>query len=272
MEKSSRSLLTYALVYLTFLYAPVFLLPIFAFNDSAIISLPLSGFTFDWFLMLWSTKSLHEAFYNSMMIALISASLSTTLGIFAARATSRFEFPGKRGIVGFLMLPLVLPEIIVGVALLVVMVQLGLSLSAWTVVIGHVLICTPFAIAILSSAFNSFDISLEEASLDLGVNKIGTFFRVILPMVAPGIISSFLIAFTNSLDEFIIAFFLTGTDVTLPVYIWGQLRFPARLPSIMALGFLMVLLSLLLLLVAEYFRRRSTQFSAHNSASNESIF
>jgi len=138
-------------------------------------------------------------------------------------------------------------------------------------VIGHVLVCTPFAIAILSSAFNSFDISLEEASLDLGVNKIGTFFRVIMPMVAPGIISSFLIAFTISLDEFIIAFFLTGTDVTLPVYIWGQLRFPARLPSIMALGFLMVLLSLLLLLVAEYFRRRSTQFSANSSASNESI-
>jgi len=272
MEQTSRGLLTYALVYLVFLYGPVFLLPLFAFNDSAIISLPLSGFTFDWFKMLWSTKALHEAFYNSVTIALISATLSTILGIFAARATSRFEFPGKRGIVGFLMLPLVLPEIIVGVALLVVMVQLGLSLSAWTVVIGHVLICTPFAIAILSSAFNSFDVSLEEASLDLGVNKVGTFFRVILPMVAPGIISSFLIGFTISLDEFIIAFFLTGTDVTLPVYIWGQLRFPARLPSIMALGFLMVLLSLLLLLVAEYFRRRSTQFSVDKQASNESIF
>ena len=84
---------------------------------------------------------------------------------------------------------------------------------------------------------------------------------MILPLVTPGIISSLLIAFTISLDEFIIAFFLTGTDVTLPVYIWGQLRFPARLPSVMALGFLMVILSLMLLLTAEYFRRRANRLS-----------
>ncbi len=272
MERKSNVLITYTIAYLIFLYAPVFLLPIFAFNDSAIISLPLSGFTFDWFYMLWEIKSLHEALYNSTMIALFSATLSTVLGIFAARAASRYNFPAKRSIMAFIMLPLVLPEIIVGVALLVVMIQLGLSLSAWTVIIGHVLICTPFAIAILSSAFNSFDMSLEEASMDLGESKIGTFFRVILPMVAPGIISSFLIAFTISLDEFIIAFFLTGTDVTLPVYIWGQLRFPARLPSIMALGFLMVILSLVLLLTAEYFRKRSLRFSAIKNASDESMF
>ena len=114
MEAKSRSLMTYTMVYLVFLYAPVFLLPLFAFNDSAIISLPLSGFTLDWFVLLWTTKALHEAFYNSITIAVISAAFSTVLGIFAARSMSRYEFPGKRGIVGFLMLPLVLPEIIVG--------------------------------------------------------------------------------------------------------------------------------------------------------------
>ena len=115
------------------------------------------------------------------------------------------------------------------------------------------------------------DRSLEEASLDLGESQIGTFFRVILPLVTPGIISSLLIAFTISLDEFIIAFFLTGTDVTLPVYIWGQLRFPARLPSVMALGFLMVLLSLALLLAAEYFRRRANRVTG-GDANKETIF
>lgn len=265
MQKASKFLLLYAVFYFLFLYAPIFLLPIFAFNDSAIISLPLSGITFDWFLLLWETEALHDALYNSVMIASIAAILSTILGIFAARAASRYSFPGKKGITGFLLLPIVLPEIIIGVALLVVMVQLGLSLSAWTVIIGHVLICTPFAIVIMSSAFKSFDASLEEASQDLGVGKIGTFFRVILPMVTPGLISSFLIAFTISLDEFIIAFFLTGTDVTLPVYIWGQLRFPARLPSVMALGFLMVTLSLILLVIAEYFRRRSAKYTINES-------
>ncbi|MEK9610133.1 MAG: ABC transporter permease [Alphaproteobacteria bacterium] len=270
--KPPRSLFTYAVIYLIFLYAPVILLPLFAFNDSAIIALPLSGFTFHWFGLLWDTKALHEALYNSLLIAVVTAIGSTTLGIFAARAAARYEFPGKRGIVGFIMVPLVLPEIIVGVALIVVLIQLGLSLSAWTVIIGHVLICTPFAIAILQSAFNNMDRSLEEASLDLGENKIGTFFRVILPLVTPGIISSLLISFTISLDEFIIAFFLTGTDATLPVYIWSQLRFPARLPAIMALGFLMVLLSLILLLAAEYFRRRANRIAGNPQSSDESIF
>ena len=99
------------------------------------------------------------------------------------------------------------------------------------------------------------------ALANVGESQVGTFFRVIVPLVTPGIISSLLIAFTISLDEFIIAFFLTGTDVTLPVYIWGQLRFPARLPSVMALGFLMVILSLMLLLTAEYFRRRANRLS-----------
>lgn len=276
MQKASKFLLLYAVFYFLFLYAPIFLLPIFAFNDSAIISLPLSGITFDWFFLLWETEALHDALYNSVLIASIAAILSTILGIFAARAASRYSFPGKKGITGFLLLPIVLPEIIIGVALLVVMAQLGLSLSAWTVIIGHVLICTPFAIVIMSSAFKSFDISLEEASQDLGVGKIGTFFHVILPMVTPGLISSFLIAFTISLDEFIIAFFLTGTDVTLPVYIWGQLRFPARLPSVMALGFLMVTLSLIMLVIAEYFRRRSARYkineSTHMAKDEETVF
>ena len=140
--------------------------------------------------------------------------------------------------------------------MLVVLMQLGLPLSLWTVILGHTLVCTPFSIAILNSAFANMDMSLEEASLDLGETRFGTFKRVILPMVSPGLISSLLICFTISLDEFIIAFFLTGTETTLPVYIWGQLRFPAKLPGVMALGFLMLLLSLVLLSLFEYFRRR----------------
>ncbi len=149
------------------------------------------------------------------------------------------------------MLPLVLPEIIIAVALLVMLNQLGMPLSLWTVVGGHVLICTPFAIAILSSAYRGLDRELEEASFDLGESRWGTFRRVTLPLVLPGVISSLLITFTISLDEFIIAFFLTGTDVTLPVYIWSQLRFPAKLPSVMALGTILLAVSVLLLIAAE---------------------
>jgi spermidine/putrescine transport system permease protein len=251
--------MVYAVLYMVFLYAPVVLLPLFAFNESTIIAFPLSGFTTGWFSVLWSTEALHGAVRNSVIVAISTALISTVLGACAARAAARYTFKLKRPIVGFIMLPLVLPEIIVAVALLVMLMQLGMSLSLWTVVAGHVLVCTPFAIAILSSAFAGLDQSLEEASFDLGETRWGTFVRVTLPLVMPGVVSSLLITFTISLDEFIIAFFLTGTDVTLPVYIWSQLRFPSKLPSIMALGTILLVLSVLLLMLAEWYRRKAAK-------------
>ncbi len=247
----------YALAYLLFLYAPIILLPLFAFNDATIIAFPLAGFTTEWFSELTQNKALHEAVKNSLFIALMTAIFSTLLGICAARAGAMANFPGKRGIIGFVMLPLVLPEIIVAVSLLVILRQvLGVNLSNWTIIAAHVLICTPFCIAILNGAFQNLDPSMEEAALDLGESRWSAFRLVTLPLVMPGIISSMLIAFTISLDEFIIAFFLTGTNPTMPVYIWGLLRFPASLPVVMALGTLLVALSIILLTLAEILRRR----------------
>ncbi|MFP1645703.1 ABC transporter permease [Pontitalea aquivivens] len=246
----------YALAYLLFLYAPILLLPIFAFNDGTIIAFPLKGFTTEWFAQMFANPTLGNALKNSLIIALGTAVLSTTLGIFAARAGTRFAFPGKGGIMGLIMLPLVLPEIIVAVSLLVVFLGLGVPLSVFTVMLGHVLIATPYAIAILNTAFSSLDRSLEEAAYDLGETKWATFRLITLPLVMPGIISSFLISFTISLDEFIIAFFLAGNEPTLPTYIFSQLRFPKQIPMIMALGTVLVLASIVLLAIAEYFRRR----------------
>lgn len=251
------SLRIYAIAYLIFLYAPIILLPIFAFNDATIIAFPLSGFTTEWFGELMTTKALHGAVQNSIFIAVITASLSTILGICAARAGAMYNFPLKRGILGLVMLPLVLPEIIVAVSLLIVVVQiLDLGLSNWTVIAAHVLICTPFCIAILNGAFQNLDPSMEEAAMDLGESRWSAFRLVTFPLVMPGITSSFLIAFTISLDEFIIAFFLTGANPTMPVYIWGLLRFPSSLPIVMALGTILVALSIILLTIAEILRRR----------------
>ena len=256
MGNGFRWLSVYVGAYLLFLYAPVLLLPIFAFNDSSVVAFPLQGFTLDWFRLLIETEPLHAATRNSLMVASVSAILSTALGLCAARAATRHSFAGKRGIMGLIMVPLVLPEIIVGVSLLVVILQAGFNLNLWSIVLGHVLICTPFCTVILSTAFANLDRSLEEAAFDLGETKPATFRLVILPLIMPGIIASMLLAFTISLDEFIIAFFLSGTETTLPVYIWSQLRFPARLPSVMALGTILLVISLVLLVTAEYLRRR----------------
>lgn len=254
--KKSPSLRAYAIAYLIFLYAPIALLPLFAFNDSKVIAFPLQGFTTNWFAEMWADQQLFNAFGNSLTIAVSASILSTTLGIFAARASTRYTFPGKAGILGLIMLPMVLPEMIVSMALLVVLMAIGVPLSLFTIILGHVLICTPFAVAILTSAFQSLDRSLEEAAYDLGETPASTFRLIILPLVMPGIISSLLICFTISLDEFIISYFLGGNQTVLSVYIFGQFRFPAKVPAVMALGFVLVCLSICLLTIAEYFRRR----------------
>ena len=148
------------------------------------------------------------------------------------------------------------PEPPVWMSLLVVLLAISVPLSIFTVILGHVLITTPFAVAILSSAFQSLDQSLEEAAYDLGEGPVSTFRLIILPLVAPGIISSLLICFTISLDEFIIAYFLAGRDTVLSAYIYGQFRFPAKVPAMLALGTILVLVSVTLLSIAEFFRRR----------------
>ena len=138
------------------------------------------------------------------------------------------------------MLPLVIPGIIVASSMLVLFINLGLQPSLTAIIVGHVFLALPFAVSILKSSFDQFDQSLEEASYDLGETVLGTFRRVTLPVVAPGIVSSLLVTFTVSFDEFVLAFFLAGNQPTLPVYIWSQIRFPAKLPNVLALGSLLL--------------------------------
>lgn len=250
-------LTVYTIFMIAFLYLPVLFLPIFSFNDSAIVSFPLKGFTTQWYENLIGEAAMHQALFNSLKVGIVTAVVATLLGICGARAVTRYNFFAKKAITSFVMLPLVLPEIIVAISLLVVLIQLGFSLSLISVTLGHILMTVPFSIAVLISSFEGFDRSLEEASLDLGEGPFMTFFRVTLPVVAPGIISSLLITFTISLDEFIVAFFLTGTEPTLPIYIWGQLRFIAKLPNVLALGSLLLLASFILLWLAEMQRQRA---------------
>jgi spermidine/putrescine transport system permease protein len=254
--KKAPILRSFTLFYLLFLYSPIILLPIFAFNDSRVVAFPLSGFTLNWFSEMLADVNLRNAAKNSLIIALSVSTLSTVLGIFAARASVRYRFPGKAPLMGLIMLPLVLPEMIVAMALLVVLLSLNIPLSLLTVIMGQTLICIPFAVAILTSAFQSLDRSLEEAALDLGETPWSTFRLIILPLVTPGILASFLICFTISFDEFIIANFLGSGQPILSVYIFGQFRFPAKVPSMLALGTVLVMFSIILLGIAEYFRRR----------------
>jgi spermidine/putrescine transport system permease protein len=256
-EKGGLLLRWYVIAFIGFLYLPILMIPIFSFNDSAAAALPLKGFTLKWYAALAGNETMHAAAWNSLLVGLVTAVLATILGICGARAFTRYRFAGALPARGLIMAPLVLPEIIVAVALLIVLLGAGFKLSLLTIVLGHIVFCLPYSMSVLISGLEGFDVSLEEASDDLGETPWGTFSRVTLPMMAPAILSSLLVSFTISLDEFMLAFFLGGTSPTLPVYIWGQLRFAGTFPNVLALGTILLGLSVVLLVTAEIFRKRA---------------
>ncbi len=250
----------YAVFFVVLLYGPVLLLPPFSFNDNIYIAFPFKGFTIEWYRQMVHNTSLMAALQNSLKVAIPVAIVSTVLGLLAAKALTRYRLPGRGPVLALIMIPLVIPFIILGLALLATLRHVfDAQLSLWTIGAGHVLICTPFSVLVLMSRLEGFDRSLEEASLDLGENAWGTFWRVTFPLALPGIVSSMLLAFSESLDEFLIAFFLSGNDSTLPLFIWSQLRFPQKLPGVLALGSCILVFSFVLVVVAEMVRRRGVQ-------------
>ena len=259
IRRPNRPLHAYALMYLAFLYIPVLFLPLFSFNDSLYISFPLKGFTTKWYVSMLSTEPMLAALLNSIEVGVTTAVFATVLGIFGAKAVTRYRLPGQKPVVFIIMLPLVIPGIVLGVALLILLSRIGITLSLYTVTLGHVLISVPFAMATMIPRFEGFDRSMEEASADLGENAFWTFWRITLPIILPGVLASSLLCFTISFDEFIMAFFLAGTDPTLPIYIYSQLRFPQKLPGVLALGACILVISFAVVFFSQWLRHLGTQ-------------
>ena len=256
IERLNRPLRTYAILFLAFLYVPVLFLPLFSFNDSLYIAFPLKAFTTEWYAQMLANQPMHAALLNSLRVGVATAVFATILGVLGAKAVTRYRMPGRKPVVFTIMLPLVIPGIVMGVALLILISRLGIPLSLYTVTLGHVLISVPFSMATLIARFEGFDKSMEEAAADLGDNAWWTFWRVTFPIVFPGILASLLLCFTVSFDEFIMAFFLSGTDPTLPIYIWSQLRFPQKLPGVLALGSVILVVSFVVVFASQWLRGR----------------
>ncbi len=249
-----RSLVFYAFTYLAFLYVPVLVLPVFSFNDSQFIAFPLSGFTMRWYAGLAADTAMQHALGNSLKVGIVTALLSTLLGLLAAKAVTQYRLRGAGAMLGFISLPLFIPDIVLGISLLLLLGAVGFPLSLGAVVLGHMLVCVPFALTVLIARLEGFDRNLEEASTDLGESAWMTFWRVTFPLMLPGIAASLLLTFITSFDEFLVAYFLSGTEATLPIYIWGQLRFPERLPMVLALGTIILAVSVALVILAEHVR------------------
>jgi spermidine/putrescine transport system permease protein len=247
--------LTYYIILALFLHLPIVLLVVFSFNDSTLLVFPLKGFTLDWYRELLGARELIEAARNSLIVGLVSSLLATVLGAMAGIAIARFKFPLRDLFLNISTLPLVIPYVVLGVAMLILFRALGIELSLWTITIGHTIINIPYVMLIIAARLSGFADNLEEAAMDLGATYWGTLMRVTVPISMPALLAAFLSSFTLSFDEFSLAFFLAGTQNTLPVYLYSQLRFPSRLPLAITTASVVILISLLILLISEWLRR-----------------
>jgi len=250
-----------------FLYAPIAVLVIFSFNNSVVISFPLSGFTLRWYEQFLSNPSLLHALRTSVIVATLSSCVTVALGVLASIAIVRRRLVAKSAISALLLSPLVIPYVVFGISLLVLFrvidkvlaptlgIVIGTGIHA--IVIGHVVVSLPYAILTLVPRLERISVSLEEAARDLGAGAFGTFRRVTLPLILPAVVSAFLIAFTLSFDEYAIASFVAGPDATYPIYLFSQLRVAFLFPQLLAVSSIVLVVSLLLVLATEIGRRRT---------------
>lgn len=209
----------------SFLYLPILLLIVYSFNESKLVTV-WAGFSTKWYVSLLSNRGLMDAAWVTVRVGLVSATVATALGTLAALALTRYtRFRGRMLFSGMVFAPLVMPEVITGLSLLLFFVAIGLDRGIVTVTLAHITFTMCFVAVVVQSRLVSFDRSLEEAAMDLGATPVRTFFQVTLPVIMPAIISGWMLAFTLSLDDLVIANFTSGPGATtLPMKIYSQVR------------------------------------------------
>jgi ABC-type spermidine/putrescine transport system permease subunit II len=239
-----RALAGYACLIYVFLFSPIVLLILLSFNKNRYGTFPITGWTFHWFSSIASSPDLQSAIKTSLRVALEVTLISTVVGTAAAFALVRSRLRFRTGFRIAFTLPIMIPGVLIGVSLLTFLRQgLGVPLSTETVVIGQSVYTTPFVLLIVAARLEGFDRSLELAASDLGANAMRSFRYVILPLIGSAIFAGALFAFTLSLDEFVITFFIIGAQVTLPIYIYTQIKFGIT-PAINAVATLLIVTSL----------------------------
>lgn len=255
-RRGSVMLGTYYFGLILLLYLPIALLFLFSVNSSASLSFPIRQLTLNWYQQLFDADAVLRSARNSLVVALGSSLAATVLGTMVSILMLRYKFRGQSVLVGLAVLPLIVPYVVLGVALLILFSALQIDRSLWTVGIAHTVVALPYTLLIIASRLAGFDTSIEEAAMDLGADYPTTLRRVVLPLIFPAMVSAWLTAFTVSFDEFALALFLSGTQPTFPVYLFSQLRFANRLPIMIALAVLLMIGTLTVVFIAERFRRR----------------
>jgi len=253
--RNSFPLKSYFFGLIALLYLPIVVLFLFSINSNTFLSFQLQGLTLDWYQKLFASEALLRSARNSLIVALGSSLTATLMGTMVALLMMRYQFRSKGLLVAMAVLPLIVPYIVLAVSLFLLFSVLNIDRSLLTVGIAHTVVALPYVLLIVGARLAGFDASVEEAAMDLGADYPTTLRRIVLPMIAPAMVSAWLTAFTVSFDEFALALFLAGTQPTFPVYLYGQLRFANRLPIMIALAVLMMIGTLTLVLIAERVRR-----------------
>jgi spermidine/putrescine transport system permease protein len=241
---------------LALLYLPLVILFVFSLNAGTTLSFPLRGFTLDWYAKILTTSGLLDSVGHSLIVAITSSTVATALGTMVGILLSRFEFRGKGLLTGIAIMPLIVPYVVLGVALLILFSALDVPLSIVTVTIGHAIVALPYTTLIVFARLIGAESQLEDAAMDLGATYPNTLRLVVIPMAMPAIISAWITAFTVSFDEFAIALFLAGADRTFPIFLYGQLRVANTVPVMIATATLLMIGTLTLILVADRIRKR----------------
>ena len=274
IQKFSKQLFSiYGIIFFTFIYLPLLTVIFLSFNSNPINMMVWDGFTFDWYKSIfgYSTKLDEDAIYlestdqllsslkNSLIVSTTTTTISTIIGTMTALALARFRFKFKSFYRALIFLPMLIPDIVLGIALLIFFVTIGIKLSLLSIIIGHCTFLSSYVFIVVSARLAGMNETFEEASFDLGANRLTTFRKITLPIISPGIIGGALLAFIISLDDLVITYFISGVgSTTLPVFIYGIMRRGIK-PEINAIATLMIVASLLIAGAGLYFRSKITK-------------
>lgn len=249
-----RWLLGVTLAVYAFLHLPLLVLVAFSFNDSK-FSASWVGFTLDWYYRLLERPDIMRGLKASLIVGGVSTVVSAVLGTLVALALARHRFRGRTALEGFLYVPIVTPEIVVGISLLILFALVKIPLGLTTIVIAHVAFCLSFVVIVVLARLEGMDQNLEEAAMILGADEITTFWKVTVPQLWPGILAGALLAFTMSFDDFVITSFVSGSgSSTLPIVVYGMVRRNIE-PSINAISTIILLVTTALIYLADRLAR-----------------
>lgn len=261
-DTASKRLGRFTLIFVTlatfaFLYVPIFVLIFFSFNSTKSTTV-FSGFSLQWYEKMLGNELLLAAAGRSLLVGVVATLIAVVLATLMALAMERYEFKSKTAWDGMLYMPVVVPEIIAAVSLLLFFAQLKIERGYFTLIIAHVAFIMPFIYLTVRARLADFDRSVEEAAKDLGANELTTFRRVTLPLLMPGIVSGALLGFTLSMDDFVISNFVKGVKMdTLPVYVWPQLKRTVS-PEINAISALLLVFSIGVVVASLLLQRRQS--------------